>query len=164
MHYRPSLEHIFVSLPFFQFNKIIYIWNDPCIVESLSLPIFPSLQIQNEGRLKVREALTPEAMQMALQRVISFPCKKQYTVVILMPKPSRWDSLISIVSWSSGGFSRDAKVRYCIFHAIVSIKLFTQWPRQHCKFHLLVQVLAGMAAALVLAASLWRYSRGTLRS
>jgi hypothetical protein len=93
-----------------------------------------TFKVQNEGRLKVREALKPESMQMALQRVISFPCKKQYTVVILMPKPSRWNSLISVVSWSSGGFSRDAKI------------------------------LAGMAATLVLAASLWRYSRGALRS
>ncbi|XP_047054247.1 zinc protease PQQL-like [Lolium rigidum] len=93
-----------------------------------------TFKVQNEGRLKVREALKPESMQMALQRVISFPCKKQYTVVILMPKPSRWNSLISVVSWGSGGFSRDAKI------------------------------LAGMAATLVLAASLWRYSRGALRS
>ena len=75
-------------------------------------------QVQDEGRVKVREALTPQAMQMALRRVISFPCKKQYTVVILMPKSSRWNSLISVVSWSSGGFSRDAKVRYCIYHGM----------------------------------------------
>ncbi|EMS58065.1 hypothetical protein TRIUR3_26510 [Triticum urartu] len=93
-----------------------------------------TFMVQDEGRVKVREALTPQAMQMALRRVISFPCKKQYTVVILMPKSSRWNSLISVVSWSSGGFSRDAKI------------------------------LAGMAGALVLAASLWRYSRGALRS
>jgi hypothetical protein len=93
-------------LPFFQSKSVAY------------STIFPSLQVQNEGRLKVREALKPESMQMALQRVISFPCKKQYTVVILMPKPSRWNSLISVVSWSSGGFSRDAKVRY-------SMPLFT---------------------------------------
>jgi hypothetical protein len=97
--YDVSLEHLFVSLPFFQLK---------------SLHIFSSLQVQNEGRLKVREALKPETMHMALQRVISFPCKKQYTVVILMPKPSRWNSLISVVSWSSGGFTRDAKVRYSI--------------------------------------------------
>uniref|UniRef100_A0A453EXH0 Zinc protease pqqL n=1 Tax=Aegilops tauschii subsp. strangulata TaxID=200361 RepID=A0A453EXH0_AEGTS len=93
-----------------------------------------TFMVQDEGRVKVREALTPQAMQMALRRVISFPCKKQFTVVILMPKSSRWNSLISVVSWSSGGFSRDAKI------------------------------LAGMAGALVLAASLWRYSRGALRS
>ncbi|KAI5001139.1 zinc protease PQQL-like [Hordeum vulgare subsp. vulgare] len=93
-----------------------------------------TFMVQDEGRVKVREALTPQAMQMALRRVISFPCKKQYTVVILMPKSSRWNSLISVVSWSSGGFSRDAKI------------------------------LAGIAGALVLAASLWRYSRGALRS
>uniref|UniRef100_A0A3B6FQC9 Uncharacterized protein n=1 Tax=Triticum aestivum TaxID=4565 RepID=A0A3B6FQC9_WHEAT len=93
-----------------------------------------TFMVQDEGRVKVREALTPQAMQMALRRVISFPCKKQYTVVILMPKSSCWNSLISVVCWSSGGFSRDAKI------------------------------LAGMAGALVVAASLWRYSRGALRS
>jgi len=92
-----------------------------------------TFMVQDEGRVKVREALTPQAMQMALQRVISFPCKKQYTVVILIPKSSRWNSLISLVSWSPGGFSRDAKI------------------------------LAGTAGALVLAASLWRYSRSALR-
>uniref|UniRef100_A0A0A9GFX3 Uncharacterized protein n=1 Tax=Arundo donax TaxID=35708 RepID=A0A0A9GFX3_ARUDO len=73
-------------------------------------------------------------MQLALQRVIPFPCRNQYTVVILMPKPSCWASMKSLLSWNSSGVSRDAKI------------------------------LAGMAGALVLAVSLWRYSRSALRS
>jgi hypothetical protein len=93
-----------------------------------------TFEIQDEGRLKVREALTPQSMQMALQRVVPFPCRKQFTVVILMPKSSCWNSFKALLTWSPGGFSRDAKI------------------------------LAGMAGAIVLAVSLWRYSRSTLRS
>jgi hypothetical protein len=68
------------------------------------------VQFQEEGRMKVREALTPQTMQSALQRVIPFPCRNQYTVVILMPKSSCWASVKSMLSWSSNGLSRDAKV------------------------------------------------------
>lgn len=118
------------------------------------------VQVQDEGRVKVREALTPQAMQMALQRVISFPCKKQYTVVILIPKSSCWNSLISLVTWSPGGFSRDAKVRYCIYHAM---RLFQLNSSLFDISHPPVQILAGTAGVLVLAASLWRYSRSALR-
>ena len=69
------------------------------------------LQLQEEGRMKVREALTPQTMQSALRRVLPFPCRNQYTVVILMPKSSCWASVKSMLSWSSSGVSRDAKVR-----------------------------------------------------
>ncbi|GJM94150.1 hypothetical protein PR202_ga10767 [Eleusine coracana subsp. coracana] len=51
-----------------------------------------------------------------------------------MPKSPCWASMKSLLSWSSSGVSRDAKI------------------------------LAGVAGALVLAVSLWRYSRSSLRS
>lgn len=63
--------------------------------------IMSSLQIQEEGRLKVRQSLTPRTAQLALQSILPYPCKKQYTVVILMPRNSRFTS-----------FGRDAKVSY----------------------------------------------------
>ncbi|XP_044463820.1 zinc protease PQQL-like isoform X2 [Mangifera indica] len=47
-----------------------------------------SFEIQDEARLKVRTSLTPSTLQSALQRILPYPCKKQYTVVILMPQTS----------------------------------------------------------------------------
>ncbi|KAK9715778.1 hypothetical protein RND81_06G188600 [Saponaria officinalis] len=54
-----------------------------------------SFQIQDEARLKVRQALTPLASKSALQRILPFPCKKKYTAVILMPQTSRCRELTS---------------------------------------------------------------------
>jgi hypothetical protein len=65
--------------------------------------------------MKVRETLTPQTMQSALRRVLPFPCRNQYTVVILMPKSSCWALVKSMLSWSSNGVSRDAKVRIDLF-------------------------------------------------
>lgn len=119
------------------------------------------MQFQEEGRIKVRDALTPQTMQSALQRVIPFPCRNQYTVVILMPKSSCWASVKSMLSWTSNGVSRDAKV---------GIKVFIYFATSYSLFTLLnlrtttLQILAGMAGALVLAVSLWRYSRSALKS
>lgn len=115
-----------------------YFWLDR-ILRSYQSRLFSgdigsTFAFQEEGRIKVREALTPRTMQSALQRVLPYPCRNQYTVVILMPKSSCWASLKSVLSWSSNGISRDAKI------------------------------LAGMAGALVLAVTLWRYSRTALKS
>jgi len=124
-------------------------------------PLFFFVQFQEEGRIKVRDALTPQTMQSALQRVIPFPCRNQYTVVILMPKSSCWASVKSMLSWSSNGVSRDAKVW---------IKVFIYFATSYSLFSMLnlrtttLQILAGMAGALVLAVSLWRYSRSALKS
>ncbi|KAK6139598.1 hypothetical protein DH2020_026665 [Rehmannia glutinosa] len=63
-----------------------------------------SFKIQDEGRTRVRNSLTPVTAQSALQRIIPFPCKKQYTVVILMPQSSHLKKLKSFIS------SRDAKI------------------------------------------------------
>lgn len=63
-----------------------------------------SFKIQEEGRFRVRSTLTPLTAQSALQRIIPFPCKKQYTVVILMPQSSHFTMLKSFIS------SRDAKI------------------------------------------------------
>ncbi|KAK3161034.1 hypothetical protein QOZ80_1BG0070790 [Eleusine coracana subsp. coracana] len=115
-----------------------YFWLDR-ILRSYQSRLFSgdigsTFEFQEEGRKKVRDALTPLTMQSALQRVLPFPCRKQYTVVTLMPKSPCWASMKSLFSWSSSGVSRDAKI------------------------------LAGVAGALVLAVSLWRYSRSSLRS
>ena len=47
------------------------------------------------SRSKVRRSLTPTTAQSALQRILPFACKKQYTVVILIPRTSRFKSLKS---------------------------------------------------------------------
>ncbi|KAH9623003.1 hypothetical protein KSS87_020828 [Heliosperma pusillum] len=54
-----------------------------------------SFQIQDEARLKVRQSLTPSTSKSALQRILPFPCKKKYTVVILMPQANRCQELKS---------------------------------------------------------------------
>ncbi|KAK9266627.1 hypothetical protein L1049_003579 [Liquidambar formosana] len=92
-----------------------------------------SFEIQDEGRSKVRNALTPVTAQSALQRILPFPCKKQYTVVILMPQ-IRFKLLKSFFQYMQNSYGRDAKI------------------------------LAGIAGLTVLALSLWRYSRRTLKS
>lgn len=92
-----------------------------------------SFEIQDEGRIKVRNSLTPSTVLLALRRILPFPCRKQYTVVILMPHISRLRLLKSLLLLKFNGFSKDAKI------------------------------MAGTAGAVVLAISLWRYSRGTLK-
>ncbi|CAI9259574.1 unnamed protein product [Lactuca saligna] len=62
-----------------------------------------SFAVQDESRIEVRKILTPVTAQQALQRTLPFPCKKQYTVVILMPQASRFERLKSIIT--------DAKVQ-----------------------------------------------------
>ncbi|CAL9027723.1 unnamed protein product [Prunus brigantina] len=86
-------------------------------------------EIQEEGRSKVRQSLTPVTTQLALQKILPFPCKKQYTVVILMPRTSHFKSLRSFFQSTETGYGRHAKI------------------------------LAGIAGLTVLALSLWRYSR-----
>lgn len=93
-----------------------------------------TFEVQDEGRSIVREALTPLTAQLALQRILPFPCKKQYTVVILMPQASRFEILKSVLPSLQCHYSRDAKV------------------------------LAGIAGLTVLVLSLWRYSRSALKS
>ncbi|KAL9153344.1 hypothetical protein ABFS82_10G042100 [Erythranthe guttata] len=45
-----------------------------------------SFKILDEARNNVRNTLTPSTAQATLQRMLPFPCKEQYTVVILMPQ------------------------------------------------------------------------------
>ncbi|XP_061994559.1 zinc protease PQQL-like isoform X2 [Rosa rugosa] len=66
-------------------------------------------ETQEEGRLKVRQSLTPKTAQLSLQSILPYPCKKQYTVVILMPRTSRFKLLDSIFR-STTSFGRDAKI------------------------------------------------------
>ncbi|XP_044463821.1 zinc protease PQQL-like isoform X1 [Mangifera indica] len=88
-----------------------------------------SFEIQDEARLKVRTSLTSSTLQSALQRILPYPCKKQYTVVILMPQTSRFKLLGSVFQSTWTINFRDPKI------------------------------LAGIAALSIVALSLWRYSR-----
>ncbi|KAI4350751.1 hypothetical protein L6164_005172 [Bauhinia variegata] len=93
-----------------------------------------SFEIQDEGRSKVRSSLNPSTVQLAVQRVLPYPCKRQYTAVILMPKSSPFELLKSVFQSTQTSYSRDLKV------------------------------LAGIAGLAVFALTLWRYSRSTLKS
>ncbi|KAL8102510.1 zinc protease PQQL-like isoform X2 [Apium graveolens] len=93
-----------------------------------------SYEVLYKCRSTVREKLTPSTAQLALQRMLPFPCKKQYTVVILMPQASRFKILKSLVPSIEFEYARNA------------------------------QVLAGIAGLTILALSLWRYSRSTLKA
>ncbi|CAN8253030.1 unnamed protein product [Cochlearia groenlandica] len=89
-----------------------------------------SCKVLEEGRVRMRESLTPQTAQAALQRILPHPCKKQYTAVILMPQRSRFGFLSSFfVSRPETLYFRDTKV------------------------------LAGIAGLAVLVFSIWRYSR-----
>ncbi|KAK3027106.1 hypothetical protein RJ639_042400, partial [Escallonia herrerae] len=68
-----------------------------------------SFESQDEGRSKVRNMLTPSTAQLALKRILPFPCKKQYTVVILMPQTSRFKLFRSIIRSRPFEYGRDAK-------------------------------------------------------
>lgn len=70
------------------------------------------MQIIDEGRSKVRSTLTPLTAQLALQRILPYPCTRQYTVVILMPQTSRFKLLKSFLRSSQTGYRSDAKVSY----------------------------------------------------
>ncbi|KAL2501112.1 Insulinase (Peptidase family M16) protein [Forsythia ovata] len=93
-----------------------------------------AFKVLDEGRSKVRNSLTPVAAQSALKRILPFPCKQQYTVVILMPQASRFKSIKSFIRSVPIQYSRDAKI-------LVAIAGFT-----------------------VLALSLWKRSRSALKS
>ncbi|XP_061347588.1 zinc protease PQQL-like isoform X3 [Gastrolobium bilobum] len=88
-----------------------------------------SFVIQDEGRLKVRSSLTPSTARLALQKILPFPCKNQYTVVILMPKSSPFKLLKSVFQSTRTNYGRKTKI------------------------------LVGIAGLAVLAFSLLRHSR-----
>ncbi|GAY50432.1 zinc protease PQQL-like [Citrus sinensis] len=93
-----------------------------------------SFKIQDEARSKVRKSLQPLTLQLALQRIMPYPCNKQFTVVILMPQVSRFKFLRSLFRHNQTYHLGDAKA------------------------------LAAVAGLTFLAFSLWRYSRRTLKS
>ncbi|CAI9759054.1 unnamed protein product [Fraxinus pennsylvanica] len=93
-----------------------------------------AFKVLDEGRSKVRNSLTPVAAQTALQRILPFPCKEQYTVVILMPQASRLKSLKSFICSMPVQYSRDAKI------------------------------FAAIAGFAILGLSLWKRSRSALKS
>ena len=70
------------------------------------------MQIIDDGRSKVRISLTPETAKLALQRILPYPCKKQYTAVILMPQTSRFKLLKSFFRSTKTSYHRDAKVSH----------------------------------------------------
>lgn len=99
------------------------------------------IQAQDEGRNRVRESLTPSTAQMALQRILPFPCRKQYTVVILMPQLSCLRLLKSFLQSTSNKYGHNPKVRlthqihlvcqffyfWCGSQIIRSLVLFSSW-------------------------------------
>ncbi|PKI49083.1 zinc protease PQQL-like isoform X1 [Punica granatum] len=115
-----------------------YFWQDR-ILRSYQSRVYSgdlgsSFQYQDEGRTKVRESLTPSTGQAALQRILPFPCKKQYTVVVLLPQKSRFRILEPLFRFARTKYSHEAKI------------------------------LAGMASVAVLAFGVWRYSRNARKS
>ncbi|GFS43878.1 insulinase (Peptidase family M16) protein [Actinidia rufa] len=69
-------------------------------------------EVQDESRSKVKKSLTPLTAQSALQRILPFPCKKQYTAVILMPQASHFKLLRSFIDSVPNHYGRDVKVSY----------------------------------------------------
>ncbi|KAK7399022.1 hypothetical protein VNO78_10197 [Psophocarpus tetragonolobus] len=92
-----------------------------------------SFEIQDEGRSTVRSSLTPSTAQLALKRILPFPCKNKYTVVILMPKASPFKMLKSAFQSARTNYGREAKI------------------------------LAGVAGLAALAFSLWRRAQNNSR-
>ncbi|XP_022154671.1 zinc protease PQQL-like isoform X1 [Momordica charantia] len=84
-----------------------------------------SFEIQDEGRLKVRNSLTPLTAQLALQRILPFPCTKQYTAVILLPRSFRFRKLKSFFGLSLPSYGRDAKILVSL--ASVAVMTFSLW-------------------------------------
>ncbi|CAN1159942.1 Zinc protease PQQL-like [Linum perenne] len=95
-----------------------------------------SFELQDEGRTKVRDSLAPSSARSTLQNILPYPCKKQYTAVILMPQTSRFQLLTTYFRSIRPSYFRDAKI---------------------------IAAIGGLA---VIAVSFWRYSRtrSTLRS
>ncbi|GAB4852720.1 hypothetical protein Ancab_016931 [Ancistrocladus abbreviatus] len=92
-----------------------------------------SFEIHDEGRLKVRQALTPATAQSALQRILPFPCTKKHTVVILVPKRSRYQLVKSFFRSTRESYRRNAKA------------------------------MVGIASVTILVVALWRHSRSAIK-
>ncbi|PWA80900.1 insulinase (Peptidase family M16) protein [Artemisia annua] len=76
-----------------------------------------SFAVQDDSRSEVRKILTPATAQLALQKIIPFPCKRQYTVVVLMPQSSRLKLLKSIVTDTKvqAGFAGLIVLAFCMW-------------------------------------------------
>lgn len=73
------------------------------------------VQHQDEGRSKVRESLAPSTGKAALQRILPLPCKRQYTVVILLPQKSQFRILGRLVHSGWTNHLPEAKVGVYIY-------------------------------------------------
>lgn len=91
------------------------------------------VQVQDEGRSKVRNSLTPLTAQLALQRILPFPCKKQYTVVILMPWASRFKRLRSFIRSVPNHYGRDATVSHMILLLLLCTYSFLEISFSLCR-------------------------------
>ncbi|KAI3868227.1 hypothetical protein MKW92_045537 [Papaver armeniacum] len=115
-----------------------YYWLDRILRSYQSRVYFGDLSVsfktQDDGRDEVRGSLKPLTAQLSLQRILPFPCRKQYSVVILMPQTSRLRRLKSLCRSTVNKCSTNAKV------------------------------LAAVAGVTVVAFTLWKHSRFTLRS
>ncbi|GAB2292506.1 hypothetical protein Dimus_026742 [Dionaea muscipula] len=71
-----------------------------------------SFEIQDEARLQVRQSLSPTTSRYALQKIIPYPCKRKYTVVILMPRRSSYQLVKSFFQSTRKTYSGTAKVSH----------------------------------------------------
>ncbi|MCL7048539.1 hypothetical protein MKW94_026371 [Papaver nudicaule] len=115
-----------------------YYWLDRILRSYQSRVYFGDLSVsfktQDDGRDEVRESLKPLTSQLALKRILPSPCRKQYSVVILMPQISRLKRLKSLCRSTMNKCSTNT------------------------------MVLAALAGATVIAFTLWKHSRFTLKS
>ncbi|GLT32236.1 hypothetical protein SLA2020_069160 [Shorea laevis] len=82
-----------------------------------------SFKVHEEERSRIRESLTQLATQSAMQRIVPYPCKNQYTVVILVPQLhwSKWLRSALLLKPSE----RDTKILAAI--AGLTILAFNFW-------------------------------------
>ncbi|RDX96961.1 Zinc protease PQQL-like protein, partial [Mucuna pruriens] len=97
-----------------------------------------SFEIQDEGRSKVRSSLTPSTAQLALKRILPFPCKNQYTVVILMPKSSPFKLLKSVFQSTRTNYGREAK----------ELLVWQLWHLVYGDIHGLLKIIADICLAV----------------
>ncbi|KAB1209292.1 putative zinc protease PqqL [Morella rubra] len=102
-----------------------------------------SFKVIDEGRSKVRTLLSSLTVQLALQRILPFPCREQYTAVILLPQTSRIKLIKSFFRSSQTSSRSDAKLhsalvmyvvadvsRDCWYGSLSSqfVEIFTEYP------------------------------------
>ncbi|RZC75574.1 hypothetical protein C5167_051049 [Papaver somniferum] len=76
------------------------------------LDLSVSFKTQDDGQDEVRGSLKPLTSQLSLQRTLPFPCRKQYSVVILKPQASRLRRLKSLYCSTINKYSTNTKADF----------------------------------------------------